>query len=72
MGQNTKFTVHGKAILGKIERRKELAQICMVHPNTFVAQTGLCHPLPLPSSSSPILNCVGEGGGGGEGQLVQR
>jgi pyruvate/2-oxoacid:ferredoxin oxidoreductase beta subunit len=25
MGQNTKFTVHGKAIPGKIERRKELA-----------------------------------------------
>src|SRR6188508_3142228 len=37
MGQNTKFTVHGKTIPGKIERRKELAQICMMHPNTFVA-----------------------------------
>ena len=33
----------------------------MMHPNTFVAQTGLCHPLLLPSSSSPILNFVGEG-----------
>jgi pyruvate/2-oxoacid:ferredoxin oxidoreductase beta subunit len=61
MGQNTKFTVHGKTIPGKIERRKELAQICMMHPNTFVGQTGLCHPLPLPSSSPPILNFVGEG-----------
>ena len=30
-GQNTKFTVHGKTIPGKIERRKELAQICMMH-----------------------------------------
>jgi pyruvate/2-oxoacid:ferredoxin oxidoreductase beta subunit len=39
MGQNTKFSVHGKVIQGKIERRKELAQICMMHPNTFVAQT---------------------------------
>jgi pyruvate/2-oxoacid:ferredoxin oxidoreductase beta subunit len=39
MGQNTKFTVHGKTIPGKIERRKELANICMMHPNTFVAQT---------------------------------
>ena len=39
MGQNTKFSVHGTKIPGKIERRKELAQICMMHPNTFVAQT---------------------------------
>jgi pyruvate/2-oxoacid:ferredoxin oxidoreductase beta subunit/NAD-dependent dihydropyrimidine dehydrogenase PreA subunit len=39
MGQNTKFTVHGKTLQGKIERRKELANICMMHPNTFVAQT---------------------------------
>jgi pyruvate ferredoxin oxidoreductase beta subunit len=39
MGQNTKFSVHGKVLQGKIERRKELAQICMMHPNTFVAQT---------------------------------
>jgi pyruvate/2-oxoacid:ferredoxin oxidoreductase beta subunit len=39
MGQNTKFSVHGTKIPGKVERRKELAQICMMHPNTFVAQT---------------------------------
>ena len=39
MGQNTKFSVHGTKIPGKIERHKELAQICMMHPNTFVAQT---------------------------------
>lgn len=39
MGQNTKFSVHGKAIEGKMERRKEIAQISMMHPNTFVAQT---------------------------------
>jgi pyruvate/2-oxoacid:ferredoxin oxidoreductase beta subunit len=38
MGQNTKFTVHGKAIPSKIERRKEFTLICM-HPNTFVAHT---------------------------------
>lgn len=36
MGRNTKFSVHGKVIPEKIERRKELAQICMMHPNTFV------------------------------------
>ena len=39
MSQNTKFSVHGSAVHGKVERRKELAQICMMHPNTFVAQT---------------------------------
>ena len=39
MSQNTKFSVHGTAVHGKVERRKELAQICMMHPNTFVAQT---------------------------------
>ncbi|MBM3823017.1 MAG: thiamine pyrophosphate-binding protein [Verrucomicrobia bacterium] len=38
-GQNTKFSVHGKAVPGKVERRKEIAQIAMMHPNTFVAQT---------------------------------
>ena len=37
--QNTKFSVHGKVIQGKTERRKEIAQIAMMHPNTFVAQT---------------------------------
>ena len=39
MGQNTKFSVHGKAISGKTERRKEIAQIAMMHPEVFVAQT---------------------------------
>jgi pyruvate ferredoxin oxidoreductase beta subunit len=38
-GQNTKFTVHGKVIPGKVEARKEVAQIAMMHPNTFVSQT---------------------------------
>jgi pyruvate/2-oxoacid:ferredoxin oxidoreductase beta subunit/NAD-dependent dihydropyrimidine dehydrogenase PreA subunit len=44
MGQNTKFTVHGKVLQGKTERRKELPQICMMHPNTFVAQTSCAMP----------------------------
>lgn len=38
-GQNTKFSVHGKVIPGKVERRKEVAQIAMMHPDTLVAQT---------------------------------
>jgi len=43
MGQNTKMSVHGKAISGKTERRKELAQIVMAHPEVFVAQTTASH-----------------------------
>ena len=44
MAQNTKFSVHGKVIQGKTERRKELAQVCMMHPRTFVAQTSCAMP----------------------------
>ncbi len=43
MGQNTKMSVHGKAIFGKQERRKEIAQIAMMHPRSFVAQTTCAH-----------------------------
>lgn len=39
MGQNAKMSAHGTAIPGKTERRKELGQICMVHPDVYVAQT---------------------------------
>ena len=42
-GQNTKMSVHGKAIDGKQERRKEIAQIAMMHPRTYVAQTTCAH-----------------------------
>ncbi len=43
MGQNTKMSVHGREIAGKTERRKELAQIVMAHPDVFVAQTTAMH-----------------------------
>jgi pyruvate/2-oxoacid:ferredoxin oxidoreductase beta subunit/NAD-dependent dihydropyrimidine dehydrogenase PreA subunit len=43
MGQNTKMSVHGKMYGGKQERRKEIAQIAMMHPRTFVAQTTCAH-----------------------------
>jgi pyruvate ferredoxin oxidoreductase beta subunit len=43
MGQNTKMSVHGKRFDGKQERRKEIAQIAMMHPRTFVAQTTCAH-----------------------------
>ena len=42
-GQNTKMSVHGKQLGGKQERRKEIAQIAMMHPRTFVAQTTCAH-----------------------------
>jgi pyruvate/2-oxoacid:ferredoxin oxidoreductase beta subunit/NAD-dependent dihydropyrimidine dehydrogenase PreA subunit len=42
-GQNTKMSLHGKVIGGKQERRKEIAQIAMMHPRTFVAQTTCAH-----------------------------
>ncbi len=43
MGQNAKMSLHGKVINGKQERRKEIAQIAMMHPRTFVAQTTAAH-----------------------------
>ncbi len=42
-GQNAKMSLHGKAIAGKQERRKEIAQIAMMHPHTYVAQTTPAH-----------------------------
>jgi pyruvate ferredoxin oxidoreductase beta subunit len=38
MSQDTKMSAVGKAILGKTERRKELGQICIMHPDVLVAQ----------------------------------
>ncbi len=43
MGQNAKMSLHGKKLQGKQERRKEIAQIVMMHPRTFVAQTTAAH-----------------------------
>lgn len=42
-GQNTKMSVHGKALGGKQERRKEIAQIAMMHPRSYIAQTTCAH-----------------------------
>ena len=39
MSQAAKMAPFGKAIPGKVEARKELAQIAMMHPNVYVAQT---------------------------------
>lgn len=38
LGQNAKMSVHGRTATGKTERRKELGQILMAHPDVFVAQ----------------------------------
>ena len=38
IGQEAKMSVHGKAIQGKMEVRKEIGNIAMMHPKTFVAQ----------------------------------
>ena len=43
MAQNTKMSIHGKVLGGKQERRKEIAQIAMMHPRTYVAQTTCAH-----------------------------
>ncbi len=37
--QNAKMSLHGKVLHGKTEYRKELANIAMMHPNVYVAQT---------------------------------
>ncbi len=42
-GQEAKLSAHGKSHPGKVERRKEIAQIAMMHPEVFVAQTTAAH-----------------------------
>jgi len=41
--QEAKMAAFGKASQGKRERRKELAQICLMHPEVYVAQTTTAH-----------------------------
>jgi len=43
LGQNSKMSVHGKSIPGKIDRRKELGLLAMNHPDVFVAQVSPSH-----------------------------
>jgi pyruvate/2-oxoacid:ferredoxin oxidoreductase beta subunit/NAD-dependent dihydropyrimidine dehydrogenase PreA subunit len=43
-GQDAKMSFHGKVIQGKKENRKELATICMMHKDVYVAQTTCAHP----------------------------
>ena len=41
--QEAKMSAFGKSLQGKSERRKELSQIAMMHPDVFVAQTTCAH-----------------------------
>ena len=41
--QEAKMAAFGKFRAGKRERRKELAQICLMHPEVYVAQTTAAH-----------------------------
>jgi len=41
--QEAKMAAFGKIAAGKCERRKELAQICLMHPEVYVAQTTAAH-----------------------------
>src|SRR5437899_10887630 len=43
-GQDAKMSFHGKSIPGKKENRKELANVCMMHKDVYVAQTTSAHP----------------------------
>jgi len=43
MGQETKMSAFGKKLKGKTEHRKEIAEILMMHPDVFVAQTTAAH-----------------------------
>ena len=42
-GAAAKMAPYGSAIPGKVERRKELANIAMMHPGVFVAQTSTAY-----------------------------
>ena len=42
-GQAAKMSPHGKVQKGKLEARKEIATIAMMHPDTYVAQTTAAH-----------------------------
>jgi pyruvate/2-oxoacid:ferredoxin oxidoreductase beta subunit len=44
IGQEAKMAAVGSEHNGKTERRKELAQIALMHPDVFIAQTTAAHP----------------------------
>ncbi len=42
-GQDAKMAAFGRVLRGKPERRKELAQVCLMHSDVYVAQTTAAH-----------------------------
>ncbi len=42
-GQDAKMSQHGKALHGKVERRKEISTLCLMHGDVYVAQTTCSH-----------------------------
>ena len=42
--QSARMAPFGSAVPGKVEERKEIARIALMHPSTFVAQTTPAHP----------------------------
>ncbi|MEE8434712.1 MAG: thiamine pyrophosphate-dependent enzyme [bacterium] len=42
-GQAAKMSPHGRLVPGKIEKRKELANIALMHPDVYVAQTSTAY-----------------------------
>lgn len=43
LAQDAKMATVGPAVPGKVERRKELGLLCLMHPEVFVAQTTAAH-----------------------------
>jgi pyruvate ferredoxin oxidoreductase beta subunit len=43
LGQDAKMAAFGREFRGKREHRKELSQICLMHPEVYVAQTTASH-----------------------------
>src|SRR6266540_5714009 len=43
LGQDAKMASVGTAVAGKVERRKELGLVALMHPDVFVAQTTAAH-----------------------------
>lgn len=43
LSQEAKMAAHGAIAQGKVERRKELAVLAMMHPDVYVAQTTAAH-----------------------------
>jgi pyruvate/2-oxoacid:ferredoxin oxidoreductase beta subunit/Pyruvate/2-oxoacid:ferredoxin oxidoreductase delta subunit len=43
LAQDAKMAAVGAAVPGKVERRKELGLLCLMHPEVFVAQTTAAH-----------------------------